>query len=77
MHHGATTEHNSHSNEDAGDDSRRGMEMIKRVQYDAGKKDGYRYEESTDGTRPTGTRFLQILIVPSIEHGRAQQLDGE
>lgn len=53
------------------------MEMIKRVQYDAGKKDGYRYEESTDGTRPTGTRFLQILIVPSIEHGRAQQLHGE
>lgn len=77
VYHGAAAEHNADANENARDDRRRRMEMIERVQYDAGKEDGYRYEESTDGTRTTGTRFLQILIVPSIKHGRTQQFDGK
>ena len=42
-----------------------------------GQKNWYRYEEATYRTCATDTGFLQIFIVPSIKHGRSDQLDGK
>lgn len=77
MDHGAAAEDNAHADEDARDDRRRRMEMIERIQYDAGQKDGYGDEKAADSARTARTRLFQILVVPAIEHGWAQQLDGK
>lgn len=76
VHHGAAAEDYAHSNQQAGHDRRRRVEVTKGVQDQAGQKDRYGDEEAADSARAAGTGLDQVLVIATLE-GRLAQLDGE